>query len=362
MKQSARKAILSVKPYIPGKPIEEVKRELGIRNVIKMASNENPYSPSPRVLKAIATAAAHVNRYPDSGCFYLREELAKLLNVKKDFLVFGNGSDEIIALATKVFVGEKEEVIMAKPSFLMYDIFSNISGANIKAIPLTEDRHYDLLRMKKAVTSKTRIIFLGNPDNPSGKFFTQKEMEGFLKEIPKRILVFIDEAYYEFVKDPNYVNSIGLLKKYKNVIVARTFSKMYGLAGLRIGYGIANKDIIDLMNRARDPFNVNSLAQVAAVACLKDRAYYVKIAKEISLQRTIISEGLEKLGVDYEESFTNFILIDVKDDATIITKKLMKQGVIVRNMNFCGWNNFIRISVGTHKENQKLLKALEKSL
>lgn len=362
MKKAARKSVFNIKPYVPGKPIAEVKRELGIKNVVKLASNENPYSPSPKVLAAISKAATEVNRYPDSGCFYLRKEISKRLKVDPDLIVFGNGSDEIISMATKIFIGEDDEVIMATPSFLMYEIFSNIAGGNIHAIPLKEDLTYDLAAMKKAITSRTKVIFLGNPDNPSGKFFTKKELTGFLDSIRKDILVFIDEAYYEFVIHKDYVDSLSLLNDYQNILVSRTFSKIYGLAGLRIGYGIANKDIIELMNRVRDPFNVNSIAQAAAVACLKDKPYYQKIAKEMASERIAIYQGLEKLALDYQESYTNFILVDVKQDATTIVNKLMQNGVIVRNMNFCGWKNYIRISIGTNKENAKLLKALEKVL
>ncbi len=359
MKCVAKKSILKVKPYVPGKPIEEVKREMGIRKVIKLASNENPYSPSPKVIKAIRNASVNINRYPDSGCFYLRNKLANRLKVSKDFLIFGNGSDEIISLATKVFLSDKEEVVLAKPSFLMYDIFSNISGAFIKAVPLKKDLSYDLNAMAKAITVRTKIIFLGNPDNPSGKFFTQKQLEDFLKKVPKNVLVFIDEAYYEFVNSKDYVDSVGLLKKHKNIIVSRTFSKMYGLAGLRIGYGIGHKEIIDLLNRARDPFNVNSLAQAAAVAALSDQPYYRKIAKEMNAQKTIIQKKLNELGLDHKESCTNFILIDLKKDAAKVTDRLMQKGIIVRNMNFCGWHTCIRISIGQKEENQKFLNALE---
>jgi histidinol-phosphate aminotransferase len=359
MKRMVRKSIRNVKPYVPGKPIAEVKREMGLRNVVKLASNENPYPPSPKVLKAIQKASETVNRYPDSGCFYLRQKLAKKLKIAQDRLIFGNGSDEVIALATKVFLNETDEVIMARPSFLMYDIFSNLAGARIKSVPLTPHLDYDLTAMKKAISPKTKIIFLGNPDNPSGQYFTQRQMADFLKGIRKNILVFIDEAYYEYVDAKEYVDSIGLLKKYKNVLVTRTFSKMYGLAGLRIGYGIAHPEVISLLNRARDPFNVNAVAQAAARACLSDPSYYRKIAREVIHEREWMYDRLQTLGLDYKHSYTNFILIDLKKDAKGMTKKLMEQGVIVRNMNFCGLKNCVRVSIGRHPENKKFIKALE---
>jgi len=362
MKQIAKKSILNVQTYVPGKPIDEVKRDLGLRNIVKLASNENPYSPSPKVLKAMAQAALSINRYPDSGCFYLRREIAKKLKVDLESLIFGNGSDELIVLATRAFVEEGDEVIMANPSFLIYNIASHLAGANIKSIPLKKNFSYDLKAMKEAVTGRTKIIFLGNPDNPSGRFFTQQEVESFLVGIPKDVLIFSDEAYYEYVNDKNYVDSIGLLGKHKNIIVSRTFSKMYGLAGLRIGYAIAQKEIVDILNKVREPFNVNSIAQAAALACLKDKIYYKKIADEIVKQREFLFEGLNRLEIHFQESCTNFILINLKKKATPVINKLLNQGIIVRNMNFCGMRNYMRISIGTAGENKKLLKALKEVL
>lgn len=361
MKSIVKKTILAVKPYVPGKPIEEVKRELGLRDVIKLASNENPYGPSPRVLKAIAGASKELNRYPDGDCHYLRKALAAKLKVSGKQLIFGNGSDELIVLAVRAFAGEGDEVVIAKPSFLIYSIASSISGAKVKEIPL-KSFHYDLDAMKKAVTGKTKIIFLGNPDNPSGMYFTEKEMRGFLRGLRRDILVFIDEAYYEYVNAQDYVDSLKLLKSHKNIIVTRTFSKMYGLAGLRIGYGIANAQLIDLLNRIREPFNVNSLAQVAAMAVLKDRAYYRGLAKKVNAQRQYLYEGFRKINLDFVTSCTNFILVKTNDKAARVSKKLMKKGIIVRDMNVWGLSNFIRITIGTAQENKRLMKTLKEIL
>ncbi|MCA9398703.1 MAG: histidinol-phosphate transaminase [Candidatus Omnitrophica bacterium] len=361
MKRSVNKTILNVKPYVPGKPIEEVKRELGLRKVIKLASNENPYTPSPKVLKAIEKAALNLNRYPDGDCYYLRQELSKRLGVGARQFIFGNGSDELIVFAIRAFVDKEDEVIIAKPSFLIYEIASQIAGAKIKAVPLKGFR-YDLDGMKAAVTGRTKIVFLGNPDNPSGQYFTRADIEGFMKGLSKDILVFIDEAYFEYVDAKDYVNSIALLKKYSNMIVTRTFSKMYGLAGLRIGYGIASEEVVDYMNRVREPFNVNSLAQAAALACLKDQAYYRKVARDVKKQRDVIYQGIRKLGLEVQESCTNFILIDVKTNASSVTKKLLQKGIIVRDMSFWGLDRYIRVSIGTEKENRQLLSMLEEVL
>lgn len=361
MRQLAKKTILTVQPYVPGKPIEEVKRRLGLKNVIKLASNENPFGPSPKALQAIVQASRTINRYPDGGCFYLRQELARRLRVRPGQMVFGNGSDELIVLTVRGFVNEGDEVILAKPSFLIYEIASQIAGATIKAVPL-KNFSYDLEAMKKAVTGKTKVIFWGNPDNPSGKYLTQRQVEDFLKGLPKSLILFIDEAYHEYVHARDYVDSIGLLKKHKNIIVARTFSKMYGLAGLRIGYGIAGEETAQYLNRLREPFNVNSLAQAAALACLKDRRYYEKTARRIDEAREFLCRQVVQLGLKYVESYTNFVLIDMRRKASPITQRLLERGVIVRDMSPWGLGHFIRVTIGTPQENQRFLNALREIL
>ncbi len=361
MKHLAKKTIFNIQPYIPGRPIEDVKREFGLKEVIKLASNENPYPPSPKVIKALTQALQSLNRYPDGGCYELREVLAKHLKVNPQQLIFGNGSDELIVLAARAFLKEGDQVVIAKPSFLIYELASKIEGAEIREIPL-KDFRYDLVKMKAAVTEKTRIVFLGNPDNPAGSYLTEVQVRDFLKDLSKDILVFIDEAYYEFVNEKDYVDSIALLKDYPNVIVARTFSKMYGLAGLRIGYGIASEELISILNRIREPFNVNSLAQVAALACLKDKAYYGALVKKNNQQREFLYQSFERLNVEFVKSYTNFILINLKKDSRETTQKLLKKGIIVRDMNGWGLKNFIRITIGTETENKKFLKALEELL
>lgn len=357
MKNVAKKTLLKIKPYVPGKPIEEVKRELGLKNVIKLASNENPYGPSPKVLKAVVQAVGDINRYPDGGCHYLREILSRHLGVAPNQLIFGNGSDELIVMAVRVFVGEGDEVIIAKPSFLIYDIASRVAGANIKAVSL-KDFRYDLDAMKEAVTGKTKIIFLGNPDNPSGMYLTRRQVYGFLKGLRRDILVFFDEAYFEYVAARDYIDSIKLLKSYKNVIVTRTFSKMYGLAGLRIGYGIAAAPLIDLLNRIREPFNVNSLAQAAAAAALKDQGYYRDLATKINAQRQFLYKTFKELNLEFVASYTNFILVKV-GDAAGVAKKLLNEGVIIRDMSLWGLKKYIRVTIGTEPENRRFIQVLK---
>ena len=355
--QVANPYIFKIKPYVPGKPIDEVRRELGLKSVIKLASNENPYPPSPKALAAMALAAREVNRYPDGGCFLLRRTLAKKLNIDKDQLILGNGSDEIIVLAVKAFAAKGDEVIIAKPSFLVYEIASILSGARLHQVAL-KDFRYDLKAMKAKVNGRTKIIFIGNPDNPAGTYITQHQVEDFLRFVPKSTLVFFDEAYFEYVQAKDYPDTLALMKKYPNVMTTRTFSKIYGLAGLRIGYGIASLEIIDILNRLREPFNVNSIAQAAAVAVLSDEAYYRNIAKDVNEQRQYLYRSLERMGIAYEVSFTNFILVHVGGDSSRVAGALLKKGVIIRDMAVWGLKGYIRVSIGSPSENKRFIKTL----
>ncbi|MBU3912384.1 MAG: histidinol-phosphate transaminase [Candidatus Omnitrophica bacterium] len=353
-----RKSIQNIKSYQPGKPIEEVKRELGLRDVIKLASNENPFGPSPKAVAAIKKHLTDINRYPESGCFYLRQALSKKIKVRPDQLVFGNGSDELILLALRAFVEEGDEVVVASPTFLIYEIASRIQGAKIKIVP-TRYFRYDLKAMKKAITKNTRIVFIANPDNPNGTYVTRYELEEFLKGLPETLLVFIDEAYFDYVQERDYPNAMDYVSR-GNVMVTRSFSKSYGLAGLRIGYGVSSPEIISYIESVREPFNVNLLAQTAATAALKDKKFLVKVKKITRDGRRFLYAELGKLGLRYIPSVTNFVLFEAGKDASKICKKLMKQGVIVREMNAWGLDNFIRVTVGKEKENKRFIKELRK--
>jgi histidinol-phosphate aminotransferase len=359
--KAANPYIYKIKPYVPGRPIDEVRRELGLKSVIKLASNENPYPPSPKVLAAMVKAAREINRYPDGDCFLLRRTLAKKLNIDKDRLIFGNGSDEIIVLAVKAFATKGDEIIIAKPSFMIYEIASILSGARLHQVPL-KDFRYDLEAMKAKVNRRTKIIFIGNPDNPAGTYLTQAQVKDFLRCVPQSTLVFFDEAYFEYVQAKDYPDTLALMKKYPNVMTSRTFSKMYGLAGLRIGYGIASREIIDILNRLREPFNVNSMAQAAAVAVLGDEAYYRNIAKDGNEQRRYLYRSLDSMGVAYEKSFTNFILVHVEGDSSQAARALLKKGVIVRDMAAWGLKGYIRVSIGSPSENKRFIKTLKEIL
>jgi len=360
MRNRVRQNILDVRQYVPGKPIEEVQRELGLKEVIKLASNENCLGPSPKALEAIRKSLGSINRYPDASSFYLRKKLAKSRGVEEASLIFGNGSDEIICMAVRTFVEPGDEVIIAKPTFLIYEIVSQVQDARIKFVGLAGDLKHDLKGMKEAVTDKTKIVFIANPDNPTGTYVTKKELEAFLDGLPDKVIVFLDEAYFEFANYmyKDYPNGMEYLDR-PGVIVARSFSKAYGLAGLRIGYGISTPEVIGYMERTREPFNVNLLAQEAAIAALDDKAFLKKTLEHVAKEKEFLYSQLRKAGLDYVESATNFMLIDVKSDCKAVFNALLRKGVIVRDMKAWGMDNFIRVTVGTRAENKKFIKALK---
>ena len=358
MQNLAKKDIFKAKPYIPGKPILEVQRELGLRNVIKLASNENALPPSGKAVFAAGRAMLTANRYPDGGCFYLKKALAKRFGVKPADIIVGNGSDEIIVLALRAFLKAGEEVIISRPTFLIYEVASQIAGARIKFAPLKNFR-YDIPKIASLITKRTKLIFIANPDNPTGTYVTRDEMDFLMSRLPKKTIVFFDEAYYEFAKGvKDYPDTMKYLKN-KNVIITRSFSKAYGLAGLRVGYGFANRGIADALNRVREPFNVNSPAQAGALAALKDKKYVEKTLKLVEGGKAYLCGELDGMGIKYIPSVTNFVLVRLGKNAKKIYKKLLKIGVIVREMSPWKLNNFIRVTIGTELENRKFIRALK---
>lgn len=358
MKELVRKNIVNLAPYIAGKPIDETKRQLGLKEVIKLASNENPLGPSPRAVDAIKKNLKGINRYPDSQGFYLKRKLAKALNIEPDNIALGNGSDELIDVIIKTFVEEDESIITADITFLEYEIISSALGRKVIKAPLKYFK-YDLEAIKKRINKKTKVIFISNPNNPTGTYVTKYEIEEFIAGLPDNILIVLDEAYDTFIDVDDFPNSLKYVKN-KNVIILKTFSKAYGLAGLRIGYAIAERGLISYMERVRQPFNVNLLAQVGAVAALDDNEFLVKTRKLILEGKNYLYEGLKQLGLAYLPSVTNFILIDMERDGVGIFKEILKCGVIVRDMKQYGLKNFIRVTIGTKKENERFLKVLKK--
>lgn len=362
MRSLWKKVLDKIVPYEPGRPIDEVKRELGLEKVMKLASNENPYGASEKVMEAIIAAARDVNRYPDGGCFYLRKALSEKLSVPGDRIVFGNGSDELIVLALRAFVEPGDEVILSDPTFLVYKIASEISEANIITVP-TRDFKYDLDGMLLKITPKTKMIFIINPENPTGSYICRAELERFIEKVPSHVVVFIDEAYYEFAKGGDFPESLPMTERTdKNIIVSRTFSKVYGLAGLRLGYTIARKDISTALNKVREPFNVNSIVQAAAIAALKDEDSYKRSVELVKAEKNKICAVLKKIDVEFVPSKTNFILINTKRDSKKIFRDLLGAGIIVREMSAWALEGFIRVSVGLPEENDAFIEAFTKSV
>jgi len=360
MEKLVRKNITAVTPYIAGKPIEETKRQLGLKEVIKLASNENPLGPSPKAVQAIKRSLRDINRYPDSQGFYLKRRLARYYNVEPTNLVLGNGSDELIDIIIKTFVEVDENIITADTTFLEYEIIAQVNGRRIIKVPLRYFK-YDLESMKKKIDKKTKLIFIANPNNPTGTYVTKYEIEDFMRDLPQDLLLVIDEAYDTFIDVDDFPNSLKYVRN-KNVIVLKTFSKAYGLAGLRIGYAVARTEFVSYMERVRQPFNTNLLAQAAAIAALDDKEFLRKTKKIISEGKGYIYDSLNKLGIAYVPSVTNFILIDVGRDCTDVFKEMLKYGVIVRDMKQYGLKNFIRVTIGTEKENERFIKVLKKIL
>ncbi len=360
MKELVRRNILDVSPYIAGKPIEETKRQLGLKTVYKLASNENPLGPSPKALEAIRKNLSGINRYPDSGGFYLKRKLSRYLNVEPSNLVLGNGSDELIDIIIKTFVEEDESILTADTTFLEYKIISGIFGRRIITVPLRYFK-YDLESIKKRIDKKTKLIFISNPNNPTGTYVTKYEVEDFMNGLPENVVLVFDEAYDTFIDVDDFPNSLKYVNN-ENVIVLKTFSKAYGLAGLRIGYAIARLGLVSYMEKARLPFNVNILAQLAAAAALDDNKFLLKTRKLILEGKGYLYERLTRLGIAYVPTVTNFILIDCGRDSMDVFRDMLKYGVIVRDMKQYGLKNFIRVTIGTKKENERFVKVLKKVL
>jgi histidinol-phosphate aminotransferase len=346
--------IAGITPYSPGKPIEELERELGITGSIKLASNENPRGPSPKALAVLAEAAKTLHRYPDGGGHYLRRALAERMKVSPDQVILGNGSDEIITLLTKTFLEAGDEAVMADPSFVVYKIDVTAAHGKLVQVPLKDYRH-DLPAMARAVTPKTRLVFVCNPNNPTGTYVTATEVAAFMQAIPPDVIVVFDEAYYEYVTAADYPDTLSLLKSGRNVVLLRTFSKIYGLAGLRIGYGLTTPEIVEHLNRIRPPFNTNSLAQKAALAALSDEEH-VRESRRVNTEGLAsLAERLKALGLRVAPSQANFLYFDVKQDGKALFDALLRRGVIVRHLG----GTCLRVTIGLPHENDRFIAALQ---
>lgn len=361
--ESARACIRRRKDYIPGKPVEEVQRELGLTDIIKMASNENPFGASPKALEAIIREMQeNANRYPESLCTELAEKVAARLGVKPGNLFFDNGGDGVITMIGLTFINPGDEVIFSELTFPAYDnITTKMDGRSV-VVPLTAEGDMDLDGFAAAITDKTKLIFICNPNNPTGKIVPADKLKAFLAKVPKTVAVVLDEAYYDFVESPDYPDSVSLLGEYDNIIILRTFSKVMGLAALRCGYVIAAEDCVKIMLKAREPFPVNRAAQAGALASLEDNEFYDKTVSNNAAGRRQFYEGFRALGLPYYESQTNFIYVELGADAETVFQTMLRDGVIVRPLTSQGRPQAMRISVGLPDENARTLASLKKAL
>lgn len=357
----ASHGIKELQPYQPGKPVEELERELGLTDVIKLASNENPLGASASVHSSVQSSLADVARYPDGSAYLLKNKLSEFLGVATNQLTIGNGSNDVLELLVRVYLSSKNEAIVSQHSFVVYPIMTKATGAAIKVIPAKNYGH-DLEATFDAISDKTRVVFIANPNNPTGTWVNHRDLTEFLDQVREDVLVVLDEAYFEYVQESEYPDGISLCEKYPNLVVTRTFSKVYGLAALRIGYSVSHPDIADLMNRIRQPFNVNAMSMVAALAALEDQEHVDKSVKLNSRGLRFLESECDRLGLAFIPTVANFLTIDFGRDAMPIYDALLHEGVIVRPIGVYELPNHLRVTVGTQAENQRFVKALEKVL
>jgi histidinol-phosphate aminotransferase len=357
---NVRKNLFAITPYSPGKPISDVKREFGLDDVIKLASNENPLGPSKLAQQAILEALNDVNRYPDGGAVSLKEALSHVYGVPTEQILVGNGSDDLIKLISETFLHPGDEVVVPSPSFSQYWFGAQLMDAKTVAVPLKEGFEYDLEAMLCAVTEKTKILYLCSPNNPTGTYIRKADLQSFLDKVPASVLVVLDEAYNEYVTAEDYAQGIDFLKQGYNVLVMRTFSKLYALAGLRLGYVLGRPEVLDAINRTREPFNVNMLAQVAAVAALGDLEHVEASRRQNRQGYEQLKAGLEQLGYSVVPTQGNFLIFDTGMDDKKLFDALLREGVIVRSGTALGIPGYLRVSIGLPEENDRFLAAFEK--
>ncbi|MFC0323726.1 histidinol-phosphate transaminase [Gallibacterium melopsittaci] len=357
----ANPGVKQLSPYQAGKPTEELERELGIHNIVKLASNENPFGLSESAKQAILAELNQLTRYPDSNGFYFKQTVAQKFNLDPAQITLGNGSNDLLELIAHTFVSEGDEVIFSQYAFIVYPLVTQAINAKAVVIPAKNWGH-DLDAFLASITDKTKLIYIANPNNPTGTFLTADEIEQFLAKVPANIIVVLDEAYTEFTNEQERVPSFALQQKYSNLVVCRTLSKAYGLAGLRVGYAVSDPEIADLFNRVRQPFNCNSLALAAATAVINDEAFLQKVAENNRQGMQQLINFFEQQGLDYIPSKGNFITVDLKQPAQPIYNALLRKGVIVRPIAGYGMPNHLRISIGLPEENQAFINALTEVL
>jgi len=357
----ARNGILEIVSYIPGKSIEEVQKEIGSKRWIKLASNENLLGPSPKAVEAIRKELPNIYLYPDGPCTVLRQALAKRFLLPERMVVISNGADNLILMIANAFVNEGDEVVMADPTFPVYTNAAQIMGGKVVKVKLKDFTH-DLDAMLKKVNRKTKLVFICNPNNPTGTTVSREPFNRFLSKLPKQVIVVLDEAYGDFVEDAFYPNGLDYIKERRPLIVLRTFSKVYGLAGLRIGYALGREDLMNCLYQVRDPFPVHRLAQVAAVAALNDQDHAVRSIQLAYEGKRYLYRELDRMGVSYVPSQANFIFIDFEKDSEKIFQALLREGIIIRPGKTWGFPTFARVTIGRMGDNQRFIKALKKIL
>jgi histidinol-phosphate aminotransferase len=354
--------VRGIAPYVPGKPVEELAREYGLaeKDIVKLASNENPRGPSPRVRRAIADAVSGITRYPDGNGFALKTALAALFGVEREQVVLGNGSNDILELATQAFLRPGDEAVYSQHAFAVYPLATQARGATGVVVPARELGH-DLEAMCAAITARTRIVFVANPNNPTGTWLAPEAMRAFVASVPRDVLIVLDEAYNEYLQPTHQADTASWIATHPNLVVSRTFSKAYGLAGLRVGYGLMDTAVADMLNRVRQPFNVNSVAQAAALAALADTEYVEESARLNLAGLEQLMHGLDALGIGYVPSHGNFLLVRIGDAATIYDR-LLRKGVIVRPVANYGLPEHLRVTVGLEEENARFLSSLREAI
>ena len=357
----AAQGVQGLSPYVPGKPVEELERELGIANIIKLASNENPLGPSPKVLAALEKVKADLTRYPDGNGFVLKQALSRHFDVAQHTITLGNGSNDVLEIIARAYLAPGDEAIYSQYAFAVYPIAVQAVGATAVVTPAVDYGH-DLDAMAAAVTDKTKLIFIANPNNPSGTWFGKLQWETFMAKVPENVLVVLDEAYIEYVEDADALDGLHYIGRYPNLIVSRTFSKAYGLAGLRVGYCISHPQVANVLNRVRQPFNVDSFALAAATAALEDVEYLQCSRQNNRDGMRLLEDGFQNLGLDYIPSAGNFITVHFGRDAAPLYQALLREGVIVRPVANYGMPESLRVSIGLPAENRRFLDALTKVL
>ena len=361
MKNLARKGILKITSYVPGKSIEEVQKEFGPKKWVKLASNENLLGPSPRAIAAIRKELPNIYLYPEGSCTILRKALAEKFTLPEERVVISNGADNLILLIASAFINEGDEAIMADPTFSVYTNVTQIMGGKPVKVKLKDFTH-DLDAMLKKVNRKTKLVFICNPNNPTGTTVPLETFNSFLSRLPERVIVVLDEAYGDFVEDAFYPNGLDYVRERKQVIVLRTFSKVYGLAGLRVGFALGREDAMDCLYQVRDPFPVHRLGQVAAVAALKDEEHAIKSIQLVYEGKRYLYRELDRMGISYVPSQANFILVDFEKDSEEVFQALLKEGIIIRPGKMWGYPTFARVTIGRMEDNRKFIQALKKIL